>query len=151
MRFFTKEWLSGELTDEAFEAAPEAYRKHLKGLQLPADVSALVTISIHDGLLLGVQHDPQSAKLALRLRCGDLQRGYHDLSITYSAATLDSSSLALLHEAMRTPKDEFLYDEVDRAGDCFEHRAILASHREVCITFATVTVESLPVESRTAD
>ena len=38
MRFFTKEWLSGELTDEAFEAMPTEYRLHLAALRLPHDV-----------------------------------------------------------------------------------------------------------------
>jgi hypothetical protein len=150
MRFFTKEWLRGELTDAAFEATPVAYRLHLATLQLPAAVSALAAVDMHDGLLLDVRHDPQSAELTLRLRCGDLQRGYRDLNITYSGTTLEESSLSVLREAMRDPKDEFLYDEVDRFGDRFEHRFILASHNEVRVTFANVAVGSHPVSSRTA-
>jgi hypothetical protein len=150
VRFFTKEWLRGELTDAAFEAVPAAYHLHLATLQLPDDVSALSAVDIHDGLLLAVQYERQSAELIIRLRCGNLQRGYSDLSIKYSGAALDSSSLSVLHEAVRVPKDEFLFDEVDRRDERFEHRVILSSHREVCVTFATVTVDALPVAGRAA-
>jgi hypothetical protein len=150
MRFFTKEWLRGELTDAAFKAAPAAYRHHLTTQRFPPDVLLLSDVDIHDGLLLDMKHEPASAQLMLQLRCGDLQRGYFDLHIQYSGVTRDSESLSVLHFAMQDPKDEFLYDELDRAGDRFEHRCILSSHREVCIAFTTVEVKSQPVGCRTA-
>jgi hypothetical protein len=150
MRFFTKEWLSGQLTDEAFEAVPTEYRLHLAALRLPHAVLALAEVNIHDGLMLDVEYEPQPAKLMLRLRCGDLQRGYCDLTVNYSAAALDPVSLSILRDAMRDPKDELLYDEVDRVGDRFEHRLILSSHKEVCVRFAAVAVSSQSVGGREA-
>jgi len=150
MRFFTKEWLSGELTDEAFEAVPTEYRLHLAALRLPHDVLALAEVDNHDGLVLDVEYEPQPKKLMLRLRCGDLQRGYCDLTISYSDAALDAASLAVLREAVRNPKDELLYDEVDRVGDRFEHRFILSSHKEACVRFAAVAVSTHPVGGREA-
>ena len=100
--------------------------------------------------MLEVDYEPHSAKLMLRLRCGDLQRGYCNLTINYSAATLDAASLSVLRDAMRNPKDELLYDEVDRVGGRFEHRFILSSHKEVCVRFAAVAVSSHPVGGREA-
>lgn len=151
MRFFTKEWFRGELPDADFEAVPVAYSEHLTALKLPADVSVLAVTDIHDGHLLGIRYDPRVAELTLWLRCGDLQRGYRDLSIRYSGVTLDASSNAVLHKALRIPKDEFLYDEVDRRDDRFEHRIILASQSEACVTFTGVAVESHLVDSRAAN
>ncbi len=150
MRFFTKEWLSGELTDAAFNAAPTEYRLHIAALRLPQDVLALAEVDNHDGLMLDVQYEPKSAQLKLRLRCGDRQRGYCDLNIKYSAATLDAASLSVLRDAIRIPKEELLYDELDRVDDVFEHRLILTSHKEVCVRFAAVVVGSYPVCGREA-
>ena len=117
MQFFTREWLSGELTDAAFEAVPNAYRLYLARLRLPPEVLALSEADIHDGLLLDVKHSPQITQLTLVLRCGDLQRGYFDLQIEYSGAVLDGGSLSTLQRATQNPNDEFLYHEVDRAGE----------------------------------
>lgn len=148
MQFFTKEWLTGELSDAAFEARPAAYRLHLASLQLPPDVLAITELDNHDALILDAEYEPSSAELALRLRCGDLQRGYFDLYLKYQGALLDSVSLSTLHRAMLLPRDEVLYDEVDRVGDRFVHRCMLASHHEIAVTFSTVAVTSKPVASR---
>lgn len=150
MQFFTKEWLNGELTDEDFEAAPTKYQLHLAALRLPQDVLALSEADNHDGLLLDLDFEPQAKKLMLRFRCGDLQRGYCDLTIKYSAATLNASSLSALRGAMRNPEGELLYDELDRVGDGFEHRFVLSSHEEVCVRFAAVAVNTHPVDGREA-
>ncbi len=150
MKFFTREWLGGELTDAAFEAVPDAYRRHLTSLQLPPDVLALSEADIHDGSLLDVEHTPESARLKLRLRCGDLKRGYSDLRIEYSGAVVADESLAALRHAVQVPKVEFLFDEVDRAGDRFVHRVMLSSRREVCVTFSAVAVGTYRVGSRAA-
>jgi hypothetical protein len=130
---------------------PAAYRLHLATLGLPTDVLALSEIDVHDGLMLDMQHEPQSAQLTLRFRCGDLLRGYFDLHVKYSGAALDNASLAVLRQAMQVPRDEFLYDEVDRAGDRFEHRFVLSSHNEVCVSFADVAVGAHPVASQVAE
>ena len=150
MRFFTREWLSGELTDAAFDAVPAAYRLYLATLRLPPDVLALSEVDLHDGLMLDIKYAPESEQLHLYLRCGDLQQGYFDLYINYSGACLDDPSLSILRHAMQAPKAEFLYDEVDRAGDHFEHQFILSSRDEACVSFTTVTVSSHFVRSRSA-
>ncbi len=150
MRFFTKQWHGGELSDAAFDAVPAAYRHHLSSLALPPEVLAICDLDNHDGLILDAEHEPQLTELTLRLRCGDLQRGYFDLHIKYLGAILDSASLSVLRQAMQLPKDEILYDEVDRAGTRFVHRYLLSSHEEIMVTFLTVTVSSTPVSSRGA-
>jgi nicotinic acid phosphoribosyltransferase len=151
MRFFTLKWLRGELTDAEFEVVSEAYLRHLSSLQLPADVRSLSEISLHDGRVLNVSHEPQVSRLALRVRCGDLQRGYSDVHLVYSDSVIDAASVARLQHAATPPADEVLYDEVDRVDDRFEHRLILASHQEVRVSFEAVRVMLQPVEGREAN
>jgi hypothetical protein len=150
MRFFTREWLSGKLTDEAFDAVPEAYRRHLASLRLPEHATILAQADLHDAYLLDVSEEPHAARVRLRLRCGDLQRGYADLNIEYSGAAINAVSLTRLLCAAKLPRDEILYDEVDRVGQSFEHRLILVSHAEVCVSFASVALTAHPVSGRSA-
>ncbi len=144
MQFFTKAWLTGELSDEAFEAAPIEYRLRLSRLRLPADVLALAEADTHDSLLLEMHYDDRAAILILRLRCGDRQRGYFDLVINYSGAFLDDHSLVVLRHFLRNPRVQFLYDEVDREGEGYVHRLILSSHQEICVKFASVSQHTSP-------
>jgi len=73
--------------DEAFDAVPEAYRLHLASLRLPEHLTALAQADLHDAYVLEVNEAPRAARVRLRLRCGDLQRGYADVNIEYSGAT----------------------------------------------------------------
>ncbi len=148
MKFFTKEWLNGELTDEAYEAVPGDYFLYLTTLDLPHDVLALSEINLHDGFILDIHHQPESAQLRLRLRCGDLQRGYFDLILDYRCVALENSSLVVVRCSMRVPKVELLYDEMDRVGSRFQHRIILDTHQEVCVEFAQVAIVSQAVSAR---
>lgn len=144
MRFFTRAWTQGELTDEAFEAVPEAYRRHLGALGLPASVVVLAESNLHDALVLDVEDEPK--RLRLRLRVGDHQRGYSDLRITYTGATTDSATLA----ALRAHEAEVLYSEIDRTGGRYAHRLLLWPAGEAVIAFEDVKLVSRAVASRSA-
>jgi hypothetical protein len=89
-------------------------------------------------------------RLTLGLRCGDLQRGYSTKTSITRAVALDSVSPFVLHQAIQVRKDAFLFDEMDRAGNRFEHRLNLSSHNELCVSFAAVAVGAHPVASRAA-
>jgi hypothetical protein len=56
-----------------------------------------------------------------------------------------------LYHAMRHPKEELGYDEVDRVGEKFEHRVIFSSGSELSIVFASVELHSHPVSGRTVE
>ena len=101
MRFFSKEWINGEISDQEFAATPATYAAHVESLHLPPKVLALAKAYVHDGLLLHLHHDLAAARLMLRLRIGDLQKGYFDLDIEYSGASVDAESLRILGRAMR--------------------------------------------------
>src|SRR5437879_747566 len=125
MKFFTRAWITGEMTDEQAAAVPEAYWRHAASLRLPPTIAALAKLNPHDAFVLGVDHQPEFSCITLRLRCGDLQRGYSDVSLAFSDVTVDSVTLDTLRRAVRPASVEVLYDEVDRLGDCFEYRLLL--------------------------
>jgi hypothetical protein len=147
MRFFTREWAAGELSDEAFEATPGAYAMYLASLELPAEVALLSRTDLHDGRVLDVDVDGGARSLAVRLRCGDLERGYSDVRIVYGQVALDASSQAVMLGAAAS-REQVLYDEVDCVDGVFQHRWLLASHAEVCVSFQVVNVRVEPVGGR---
>jgi hypothetical protein len=148
MRFFTRQWLFGELSDEEYDAVPNDYCRHVGSLQLPPDVMVLSQANLHDARILDVCEEPDASRLTLRLRCGDLQRGYSNIGIVYATVRIDTVTHAQLHRARELPPDEMLYDEVDRAGERFEHRLIFASKAEVSISFGSVAVSVQAVDGR---
>ena len=150
MKFFTRAWASGELPDEQDAAVPKAYWSYLATLDLPAAVTALSHVNPHDAWLLGVEHEPARARLALRLRCGDLQAGYSDVRITFSGANVSWPALNLLRRSVRPTGVEVQYDEVDRAGDQFEYRLSFWPAGEVSVLFQDVAISKHPVADREA-
>lgn len=146
MRFFSKQWLSGELSDDEYDAMPEDYWRHVASLQLPPDVLALSQVNVHDARALDVSEEARASRLSIRLRCGDLQCGYSQVHIVYANGRIDGALLAQLQRATTMPLDEILYDEVDRAGERFEHHFIFASKTEISISFGSVAIIVQPLE-----
>src|SRR4051812_14864216 len=104
------------MTDNQADAVAPAYHRHLEAINLPQSVRNLATLNPHDAYILDIDHDPPAATLRLRLRCGDLQVGYIDASLTFSQVTIAPDHLAILIQARRPAEFEILYDEIDRVG-----------------------------------
>jgi hypothetical protein len=151
LKFFTREWTNGALPAEQAAAVPGAYWSYVANLGLPPTAAALSYVNPHDAYVLAVEHESARACLTLRLRCGDLQRGYWDVHITFSGVTVRPNVLRILRRATRPSKFEVLYDEVDRADDQFEYRFTLAPEGEVSILFQAVQVTMSAVASREAE
>jgi len=150
MKFFTRAWTRGEMTEEQAAAVPGAYWRHVASLHLPPTIAALSELNPHDAFVLGVDHEPEYSRITLRLRCGDLQRGYSDVSLAFSDVTVDLASLDSLRCAVRPARVEVLYDEVDRLGDCFEYRLLLHAVGEASILFRQVELTEQFVTDREA-
>ncbi|MBV9495425.1 MAG: DUF4085 family protein [Acidobacteria bacterium] len=135
MRFFTRSWSEGELSDAEFEAAISDYRDHVATLldRLSAPLRRLATdLSMHDAIVKNVQRAERS--LSLSLRVGDRQRGYFDLDLRYE----DVSSL----RGMAAVGSEVLQDEVDIDDDgAFVHR-FLFDVGEMVVSFRDVTLHA---------
>jgi hypothetical protein len=150
MKFFTRAWVNGEMADDQAAALPDAYWHYLTALDLPTPIVALSKVNPHDGYLMALEHDPEHSRLIVRLRCGDLQRGYSDVTLAFSQVAVDPATLETLRRSVRPASVEVLYDEVDRSGECFEYRLLLDPDGEVSIQFKEVDLAERPVADREA-
>jgi hypothetical protein len=150
MKFFTRAWVDGEMTDDQAAVIPEAYWRYLATLHLPASIVALSKVNPHDAYLVALKHEPEHSRLTLRLRCGDLQRGYSDVTLAFTQVAVERATLETLRRSVRPASVEVLYDEVDRSGECFEYRLLLYPDGEVSIQFKDVDLAERPVADREA-
>src|SRR5262249_29728219 len=150
MKFFTRSWINGEMPDDRAAVVPDDYWRYLAALKLPPSIETLSKVNPHDAYVLDVENPPDRSRLTLRLRCGDLQRGYSDVTLAFSQVTVDYMALDTLCRAVRPACVEVLYDEVDRSGECFEYRLILYPPGEVTILFQQVVVTERLVPEREA-
>ena len=155
MQFFTREWLSGGLTDTKFEATIPAYEAHLDRILplVPGTVQALARgVNLHDGLIRTVNVQTKRRTLRLALRCGDLQAGYFDIDLVYWGVDWAASNLRELGSIARNARTEVRYDEVDADATSGEtraiHRIIFEPRGEIGIVFVTLGLKLVPRRGR---
>ena len=104
MKYFTRAWATGGLTDEEYETVKPSYWRHFDRIKesLPEELATFATkISMHDGLIRRVLVDREADTLALEMLCGDLQVGYFDLDLVYGQVDWDVVDLS----AWSAPRD----------------------------------------------
>lgn len=148
MEWFTREWLTGGLSDEEWQERLDSYDDHLSRLRerLADGPAALLpeATNLHDAQLSSIVHEEDSVRL--RLLAGDLQRGYEWVEIVYRGATLTPEhavSAQLLGGDVEVCADE-LADAQD-AG--LEHRLCLWPEGEVVIRFTDCVVTKAPASA----
>jgi hypothetical protein len=151
MKFFTREWLTGELTDETYERVIPAYNRHLAEI-LPRLTPTLrifaKTENLHDALIRGIVVGSAQRMLQLYLRCGDVQYGYYDLDIHYKGIQADEVVIDTLALVAQNAHSEVLFDELDALDDAFVHSLIFHPGSEVSIIFEDFAYERTPQKSR---
>ena len=152
MKYFTREWAVGELSEVESNEVIAAYERHLDRVlgQLPATVRCVAReLTLHDGLIRRVIYDRTGRELRLELRCGDNQLGYFDLDLTYMGAILDQADLVVLRDAALDTETEMWFDEIDLAGDgAFIHRVLFYPGRECDIMFRALGLRMMPRADR---
>ncbi len=151
MKFFTRGWVHGDMSDDEAEAVVPAYRQHLETIGLSPPARELASLNPHDAHIMDVVHEPSVGTLRIRLRCGDLQTGYFDALLDFAAVTIRPTHVTALVEASRLAEFEILYDEVDRVDvDTFEYRLMLDPVGEVAWGFKDVRIARCRVIDRKA-
>lgn len=153
MRFLTREWHAGTLSDAEADALEAAHATNLAST-LPKVSSQLrefhTTVSIHDGLLQAAVLDHDNATLRVLLHCGDQQQGYRDVALTYLGIDNATLDVALLTLIANDPASEALYVEIDCIEEySYEHRWLWwPFRRELDIQFRDFTFTVHPQASR---
>ena len=144
MKWFSRDWAEGRLTEAQVEYVQDDYAAHVAGLRTQApDLADLLDLDLHDG---------QVREWALaengfrwRLLVGDLQRGYEHATIDYDGAQVVGGPAELEALGLDSPDLEVLYDEVDAAPNGRHlHRVLLWPEGELWLHFDSVRVTRSP-------
>ncbi|WP_394834440.1 DUF4085 domain-containing protein [Pendulispora rubella] len=148
MRYFTRGWANGELTDDAHALVCDAYAARLEQIvfRFPSSMARLhQETSLHDALIESVRWKPSAAELQLRLVAGTSEIGYQTVSLTYRGAMLGRPRIASLRNAANDREACVLYQELDIADDgTFAHRLLFWPNEEVTIEFRELEYDSAP-------
>ena len=152
MRYFTRGWANGDLSDDEYARMPEAYARRLAEIapRLPAAMLKLAReISLHDGLIARMRWRPNSKELTMTLVTGSVGPGYRTTTLTYVGALLGKSRIEALRNAGLDRETQLLYDEVDIDDDgLLVHRILFWPREEVTIDFSELRLEDEPREDR---
>lgn len=152
MQFFTKEWATGLLSDDAWQTVRVQYTTHIEKLlpQFPVSLVELATqVSLHDGLIQQITIDTKHRYLDMLFRCGDQQVGYFDLKLLYTGVLTDSLDLDALSSVASNQSVECLFDEIDlESKQIYVHRLLFSSGSEIAIRFAQLELRRKPMPNR---
>jgi hypothetical protein len=152
MKYFTRDWLSGNISQQKINQVIKDYWSYIESLlpKLPASVKELAKeINFHDGIIHEAVIDKELKRLKLKNRCGDLQVGYFDLEIDYIDVNLQLLDIQLIESLVIGKRSEVLYDEVDIEEDnVFVHRMLLSPIEEVIVYFRNLEIKRVSKPNR---
>jgi hypothetical protein len=145
VRFFTRAWHAGELSDEEADLVETRYAEHLAALlpALPEGMrQRLTSVMLHDAQFIACTVDYRHRRVSMSLVGGDLQLGYSAIDLTYDDVAVDRLDVAALRSAVANPDTELLCDEVDAENGLFVHRFLSWPYREFDLHFRTVQLRT---------
>lgn len=156
MRYLTRAWNNGDLTEDEEEALEAAFRRHRAIIlpQLPESLRRFAeTVDIHDGLLRTVVLDRGAGTLRMSLRCGEFDGGYYDVDLTYVEVRLAHLDVPVLRVIASDPESEALYLEEDALEPgWYVHRWLWWPFgRELDVHFSALAFERTPRPDREFD
>jgi hypothetical protein len=150
VKWFTREWRDGALSDAEADSRPQTYAAHIESIsdRLSPAVLALARPrqphdSVDDALVDRIVVDERTRRVSLRLLNGDLQAGYGKLSIEFVDADLVAPSIDRLRTLLAATRTEFIRTEVELigVGRGLEVRFLLWPDGELVIRCSDLTTE----------
>jgi len=137
MRFFTREWWSGDGNPKVVTA----YRRHFSSIRhrLPAELVALhERYSLHDGHVRSFSASDAHRKLRVVIDTWDNANVYRCLALEYGRVTSLHLSGADKSDIADPPSwGDLGYHEVDIADGQLEHRMLFAGDLELHVRFGS--------------
>lgn len=145
VKWFTRDWAGGRLSDKQFEDVQQDYAAHVESLRARApELADILDLDVHDGQVREWGERP-GGQFWWRLLVGDLQRGYEHATITYRQATVVGGLDALVDLRLGAPDAEALYDEVEAHRDGGHvHRVLFWPEGELWVRFTSIEVSRTP-------
>jgi hypothetical protein len=148
MKWFTREWATGQLSDEEWERVPGLYAAHLESIASHFHDGAnelALSLNLHDAHVK--QWQIRKSTIDIEAVAGDLQSGYRRVRLLFENAALQLPA-SLEELRFDDPRTELLYDEVDVVGDdVFEYRALVWPAGELAIQFGAVAITTAPAQA----
>ena len=155
MKFFTRAWCTGEMSDEEHEQVVQNYWSYFDSISknFPYNILNFAKkISVHDGLIRKIVIDRGLASVHLFLRCGDNQTGYFDLDIIYSGVRFPLSNIDAFESLSKNRHTNILYDEIDiEPSQLYVHRIIFYPEHEILLVFSNLSYLATPKSGREFD
>lgn len=159
MKWYTREWASGALSDREEEAVLERHRAHwtaflseVVGPIREFAEQANPELVLDDARFQRMEIDRPQRRVVLVLVQGDLQVGYGELTLSLSSATVEEPALEELRTILEEPRSEVWYVEVDRSDDSsgpYELRLLIWPAGLLRVRFAQLGWTRVPVPDRT--
>ena len=148
MKYFTPKWASGEYPDNRADKIVIKYWRNVEKIKnkIPDHIYLFAkNISLHDGRIKKLFID-RNSNIYLRVVCGDLQKGYEEISIEYMNASLMPERITV--GKILESKKEILFDEIDLSNETLVHRFLMYPYLEFEIIFSDFIYSRLPVTER---
>ena len=148
MKYFTRGFINGAMSRNRMRKAISGYDRYISSLGLSPPLDALARLNLHDGWILGCTHDGATGRLALRVRRGDLQVGYLDVTLRFSELIISEKSIHLLRKGVRRSNVEILATEPEKFERFYRYRLLLWPKGEATLAFKAVAIKSRAVSRR---
>jgi len=142
MKYFTKEWCLGKLSDNKVNRILNDYNNYIKNIyeKLPLPLKLLTkNMYLHDGIITNVIFFKDKLSIELSGIFGDLQFGYYKLDIKYF--NIDYIENEILKNIFFNKNIKILSDEIELLiNDRFSHKFFFDTDKEIEIIFSNIKI-----------
>jgi hypothetical protein len=143
MKYFTKEWFSGDLTDQEAEKVKYQYWNYINSIYsnlfFPLKLLSK-QINLHDSVITEICINEKNSSLILNMISGDLETGYFSLQISYNQVeNIKKKSFDCIDFSKSV---EILSDEIEKLTEKrFSHKILFSSKEEIDIHFGNIAIK----------
>lgn len=152
MKFFTKSWHLGRLSNKESRAIPLKYQKYFEKIlsKFSKEIkSDLTKTNIHDGLIDRCIFDSAKKNFHLALICGDLQRGYFKIELCYQGVDGIKDLFRKVNLLVKDIRTEILFDEFDLEENKYIHRILFwPNYSEIRVRFKKLNLKTISKKNR---
>ncbi len=140
MKYFTKEWHNGKISDRKSSALAETYKEYIdKNVhRLPFSIRLLAkSISLHDGIIKYININSKNKTLEFLVSCGNLQIGYYEITILFKSASYNQKQI----DELKQQQYEILYNEWEITDKGYNFKILFYPYFEISIDLSDLDIK----------